>query len=38
MGAAPDNDFTVAGNATLYFVVRDDRGGAAFRSVRVITD
>lgn len=35
---APDNDFTVAGNATLYFVVRDDRGGTAFRSVRVITD
>lgn len=35
---APDNDFTVAGDATLYFVVRDDRGGVAFRSLKVQTD
>jgi hypothetical protein len=35
---APDNEFTVAGNATLYVVLRDDRGGVAFRSVKVQTD
>jgi hypothetical protein len=33
-----DNDFTVAGNAILYVVLRDDRGGVAFRSVKVQTN
>lgn len=32
---SPENDFTVVGPATLYFVVRDDRGGTAFRTVRI---
>ncbi|MBX3225870.1 MAG: hypothetical protein KIT84_30165 [Labilithrix sp.] len=33
-----ENDFTVAGDATLYFVLRDSRGGVAFRALRVIVD
>ena len=35
---APDNELVVVSNATLYFVLRDDRGGTAFRTVRVTVD
>lgn len=31
----PENDFTVVGPTALYFVVRDDRGGTAFRTVKL---